>query len=69
MEQDNESVKEFYEKLKKLNELVGYDEEGLFLNGLPSANQIEAEAILCGVKLPLDELVDRLEALEKLTNG
>jgi len=67
LEQGNDSVEDFYKKLREYAKLSGWDEENCkfqFIHGLSSANQLEAR--LCGLELPLDELVDRLVKLEAL---
>ena len=70
LKQGNDSIMEFYRKLKKYYKLLGNDEErhlkNHFIRGLSRDNQLEAGR--CGLDLPLDELVARLSALENLTN-
>jgi hypothetical protein len=65
--QGNDSILLFYAKLKKYNKILNLDVCTLkrnFLLGLNSENQIEAQR--CGIDLPLEELVSRLDMLEKL---
>ncbi|RHZ63150.1 hypothetical protein Glove_332g51 [Diversispora epigaea] len=67
LERGKDSVMEYYAKIKKYNKTVGYEEEQLrhqFLRGLNSDNQLEAE--ICGLKFPLEELVERLSAIENI---
>ncbi|CAG8633371.1 7503_t:CDS:2, partial [Acaulospora morrowiae] len=67
LEQGNDSVMEYFAKVKKCNDSLGYDEEHLkhqFLRGLNSDNHMEARR--CGLDLPLDELVERLSTLENI---
>ena len=67
IEQGNDSVEDFYKKHKKYMTLSRCDErerKNKFIRGLSSANQLEVR--LCGLDLPLDELVDRLVKLEAL---
>jgi hypothetical protein len=67
LEQGNDSIEDFYEKHKKYAKLSRWDERECkyqFIRGLSSANQLEAR--LCGLDLPLGELVDRLVKLEAL---
>ncbi|RHZ84523.1 hypothetical protein Glove_80g20 [Diversispora epigaea] len=69
LDQGNESVIDYFAKVKKCGKLAGYNGEQLryfFLRGLSPDNQMEARR--CGLELPLDELVERLSALENLTN-
>ncbi|RGB23712.1 hypothetical protein C1646_806024 [Rhizophagus diaphanus] len=67
LKQSNDSVEDFYKKLRKYTKLSRWDEENCkfqFICGLSSANQLEAR--LCGLELSLDKLVDRLVKLEAL---
>ncbi|GES77607.1 hypothetical protein GLOIN_2v1829228 [Rhizophagus clarus] len=67
LEQGNDSVEDFYKKLRENTKLSRWGERECkyqFIHGLSSANQLEAR--LCGLYLPLDELVDRLVKLEAL---
>ncbi|CAI2198327.1 15407_t:CDS:1, partial [Funneliformis geosporum] len=72
LEQGDDSVEDFYKKYKEYIKLSRWNEsqnKNQFIRGLSSANQFEVR--LCGLDLPLDELVDRLvklEALESHTN-
>ncbi|RHZ84702.1 hypothetical protein Glove_78g95 [Diversispora epigaea] len=70
LEQGNDSIMDFYRKVKKYYKLLGNVEElhlkNHFIRGLSCDNQLEAGR--CGLDLPLDELVARLSALENLTN-
>ncbi|RHZ85043.1 hypothetical protein Glove_73g18 [Diversispora epigaea] len=70
LEQGNDSIMDFYRKVKKYYKLLGNVEElylkNHFIRGLSRDNQLEAGR--CGLDLPLDELVARLSALENLTN-
>ncbi|CAJ0893097.1 2368_t:CDS:2 [Entrophospora sp. SA101] len=64
LEQGNDSVMEYFAKVKKCNDSLGYDEEHLkhqFLRGLNSDNQMEAR--ICGTDLSLDELVAKLSVI------
>ena len=68
--QGSDSVMAFYLKLKECNKLVGLCENHFkinFFRGLSPKNQLEAD--ICGLELPLDELVSRLDALEKIDNS
>ena len=68
--QGSDSVMAFYLKMKKCNQLVGLCEDHFkinFLRGLSPKNQLEAD--ICELELPLDELVSRLDALEKIDNS
>ncbi|RHZ77317.1 hypothetical protein Glove_181g13 [Diversispora epigaea] len=63
----NNSVIEYYAKIKKYNKTVRYEEEQLryqFLCGLNSDNQLEVE--ICGLELPLEKLIKRLSAIENI---
>jgi len=65
--QGNDSALLFYAKIRKYNRILNLDANELkhnFLRGLNSENALEAER--CGVDLPLEELVSRLDMLEKL---
>ncbi|GES83066.1 hypothetical protein GLOIN_2v1773514 [Rhizophagus clarus] len=67
LEQGNDSVEDFYKKLRENTKLFRWGERECkyqFIHGLSSANQLEAR--LCELYLPLDELVDRLVKLEAL---
>jgi hypothetical protein len=67
LEQDDDSVEDFYKKYKEYIKLSRWDEsqnKNQFICGLSSANQFEVR--LCGLDLPLDELVYRLVKLEVL---
>jgi hypothetical protein len=60
--QDNDTIKEFYSKLKEYNMSIGYPEEllkQLFLYGLSPENVIKV--LMDGLQaLTLDEMVERL---------
>ena len=60
--QSNDTVKDFYSKLKEYNKSVGYHEERLkwlFLKGISSENTFKV--LLDGLEiLALDEIVERL---------
>ncbi|RIA93589.1 hypothetical protein C1645_819221 [Glomus cerebriforme] len=65
--QGNDSIEDFYKKHKKYAKLSRWDERECkyqFIRELSSANQLEVR--LCGLDLPLDELVNRLVKLEAL---
>nr|CAG8703956.1 15898_t:CDS:1 [Entrophospora candida] len=67
LRQGDDSIMEYYTKVKKCNESVGYNEDHLkhrFFHGLSPDNQIEAR--ICGLDLSLDELVGRLSAIEDI---
>ncbi|RHZ50997.1 hypothetical protein Glove_486g8 [Diversispora epigaea] len=70
LKQGNDSIMDFYRKVKEYYKLLGNVEElhlkNHFIRGLSRDNQLEAGR--CGLDLPLDELVARLSALENLTN-
>ncbi|CAG8463982.1 9393_t:CDS:2 [Gigaspora margarita] len=58
----------FYQKLERLRKLSGCDEEDLgkkLFCGISTINQDEVK--LWGMNLPLDELIERLETLEQLS--
>ncbi|CAI2192822.1 7767_t:CDS:2, partial [Funneliformis geosporum] len=61
----DDSIKDFYKKYKKYIKLSRWDKsqnKNQFICELSSANQFKVR--LCGLDLPLDELVDRLVKLE-----
>ncbi|RGB21668.1 hypothetical protein C1646_777563 [Rhizophagus diaphanus] len=70
LKQGNESVREFYQKLKRLRKLFRCDEKDIehrekIFCGLSPINQEEVKSWeKC---LPLDELIERLETLELLS--
>ncbi|CAI2185937.1 15700_t:CDS:1, partial [Funneliformis geosporum] len=67
LEQDDDSVEDFYKKYKEYIKLSRWDEgqnKNQFIRGLSSANQFEVR--LCRLNHPLDELIDRLVKLEVL---
>ncbi|RHZ87236.1 hypothetical protein Glove_38g71 [Diversispora epigaea] len=70
LKQGNYLIMDFYRKVKKYYKLFGNVEElhlkNHFICGLSHDNQLEAG--ICGLDLPLDELVARLSAMENLTN-
>ena len=64
--QDNEPIREFYDKLKKYGSLLNYSNEIIerqFFMGLSPENQIEIERI--GPDKSIEELVKALERVEK----
>src|SRR6185312_4161188 len=66
--QRSDPVSRFYSKLHKLARLTGINEEQIllqFLHGLSPANQIEVRRM--GIKKPIDELLPKLEEIEKFT--
>jgi len=66
-DQGNDSVMEYFRKLIECSESVNYGDEylrSLFLRGLTHDNQIEAR--ICGLKLPLEELVEKLSMIEDI---
>ncbi|GET02138.1 hypothetical protein GLOIN_2v1829228 [Rhizophagus clarus] len=68
LKQGNESIRKFYQKLERLRKLSECDEEDLrkkIFCGISSKNQDEVK--LWGMNLPLDELIERLETLEQLS--
>ena len=68
LKQGNESVRVFYQKLERLRKLSGCDKEVLrkeLFCEISTINQDEVK--LWGMNLPLDELIERLETLEQLS--
>ena|ERR1051325_972190 len=70
LKQGNESVREFYQKLERLRKLSRCDEKDIehrekIFRGLSPINQEEVKS--WGKCLPLDELIERLETLELLS--
>jgi hypothetical protein len=66
-DQGNDSVMEYFRKLIECSESVNYGDEylrSLFLRGLTRDNQIEAR--ICGLELPLEELVEKLSMIEDI---
>lgn len=66
LEQDNEPVREYYNKLKKYGSLLNYGNEMVehqFFMGLSPDNQLEIDRI--GAEKPIEELVKILERVEK----
>ena len=67
LEQGNDSVMEYFTKLDKCNKSLGFEKGHLdnqFLRGLTFDNQLEVNR--CGLDLPLEELVERLSAIENI---
>ena len=69
LKQGSESVREFYQKLERLRKLSRCDKDSehreKLLSGLSPTNQDEVKS--WGVYLPLDEMIERLEMLELLS--
>jgi hypothetical protein len=69
LKQGSESVREFYEKLERLRKLSRCDKDSehreKLLRGLSPTNQDEVKS--WGMYLPLDEMIERLETLELLS--
>ncbi|RHZ48896.1 hypothetical protein Glove_537g4 [Diversispora epigaea] len=63
----NDLVIEYFVKINKCNKLFGYNKEQLryqFFRGLSYDNQLEVRR--CGLEFPLEELVERLSAIENI---
>ncbi|PKY60740.1 hypothetical protein RhiirA4_484803 [Rhizophagus irregularis] len=65
----NDSIADYYSLLRRCNEVVKYSEDRLryiFFKGLTSTSQ--HYALLCGIALPFNELLEKMIDIEKMTD-
>ena len=70
LEQNNDTIAEYYSLLRKCNEIVKCNEEqfrNIFFNGLNPTSQ--SDSLICGLNLPLDKLVEKMTNMEKMTEA